>query len=59
MTPVAEVFSLPQDGVLDYKTISTIFKAGFSRIPIHGADKQDVIGLLYTKDLILVDPGDW
>lgn len=36
--------------------MSDIFKAGFSRIPVYGDNKNDVIGLVLTKDLIFVDP---
>lgn len=32
--------------------------AGYTRIPVYEKDPQDIIGILYTKDLILVDPGD-
>ena len=35
-----------------------IFKSGFSRIPVFGKDHNDVIGLLFTKDLIFIDPDD-
>ena len=33
--------------------------AGYTRIPVYEKDPQDIIGILYTKDLILVDPGDF
>ena len=32
--------------------------AGYTRIPVYEKHPQDIIGILYTKDLILVDPGD-
>lgn len=32
--------------------------AGYTRIPVYEKDPQEIIGILYTKDLILVDPGD-
>lgn len=40
------------------QTLSIIFKKGFSRIPVFGKDHNDVIGLLFTKDLIFIDPDD-
>lgn len=38
--------------------LSVIFRSGFSRIPVFGKDRNDVIGLLFTKDLIFIDPDD-
>lgn len=35
-----------------------IFESGFSRIPVYAKDRNDVIGLLFTKDLIFIDPDD-
>lgn len=40
------------------QTLSVIFKSGFSRIPVFAKDHNDVIGLLFTKDLIFIDPDD-
>eukprot|EP00931_Biecheleriopsis_adriatica_P065901 TRINITY_DN40351_c0_g1_i1.p1 TRINITY_DN40351_c0_g1~~TRINITY_DN40351_c0_g1_i1.p1 ORF type:complete len:620 (+),score=120.04 TRINITY_DN40351_c0_g1_i1:37-1860(+) len=58
MTPVEDTYMLPGDTRLGYETIRDIHKLGFSRIPVYGKDKHDYKGLLYTKDLILVDPED-
>lgn len=44
--------------VLCRQTLSVIFKSGFSRIPVFAKDHNDVIGLLFTKDLIFIDPDD-
>jgi metal transporter CNNM len=58
MRDITEVFCLQADERLDYQTISRIFKSGFSRIPVYDRDKNDMLGLLLTKDLILLDPED-
>eukprot|EP00930_Biecheleria_cincta_P040843 TRINITY_DN2796_c0_g3_i1.p1 TRINITY_DN2796_c0_g3~~TRINITY_DN2796_c0_g3_i1.p1 ORF type:complete len:622 (+),score=104.64 TRINITY_DN2796_c0_g3_i1:57-1922(+) len=58
MTPVEDTYMLPGDTRLSYETIRDIHKLGFSRIPVYGQNKHDFQGLLYTKDLILVDPED-
>lgn len=58
MTPIAHVFMLPVDEKLSFKTIATIFRSGFSRIPVYEVSKDNVIGLLFVKDLIFVDPDD-
>ena len=33
------------------------WSSGYTRIPVYEKDPQGIIGILYTKDLILVDPG--
>mmetsp|Transcript_14580 Transcript_14580/g.37212 ORF Transcript_14580/g.37212 Transcript_14580/m.37212 type:complete len:307 (+) Transcript_14580:230-1150(+) len=38
--------------------MAAIFNSGHSRIPIYEGDKTKVMGLIHTKDLILVDPDD-
>ncbi|EER10605.1 Magnesium and cobalt efflux protein corC, putative [Perkinsus marinus ATCC 50983] len=58
MTPVEDVFMLPIEAVLDYKTVTQIFQCGFSRIPVYSGTMNNIVGVLFTKDLILVDPDD-
>ena len=48
----------PTTHVTTVQTLSVIFKSGFSRIPVYAKDQNDVIGLLFTKDLIFIDPDD-
>lgn len=54
MTPMSEAFCLRVDERLDYKTCSHIYKSGFSRVPVIGKDTDDILGLILTKDLILL-----
>ena len=69
MTPMARAFTLKASDKLDYALMSTIFKSGYSRIPVFADVGKDevgagqvrdnggtVVGLLFTKDLILVAP---
>lgn len=68
MTPMKDVFQLPITSKLDYETLGQILKAGHSRIPVyeeiavHSGDakesKRRIIGVLLTKQLILLDPED-
>jgi metal transporter CNNM len=58
MTTLDNVFMLNITDKLDYETIKTIFKKGFSRIPVYEIDQKNVIGVVFTKDLVLVDPED-
>ena len=47
---------LDVETVLDFKTISMIFRSGYSRVPVYKGTKNDIVGLLLTKDLIMIDP---
>lgn len=58
MTPLEDAYMLPLQTPLDYATVREIFETGYSRIPVYGKDKNDYLGLLYTKDLMLADPED-
>lgn len=59
MTPMESVFTVCLDDKLDFARISEIFKKGFSRIPVRrDSDSDEIVGVLYTKDLILIDPAD-
>ena len=65
LTPVEEVYMLPLSATLDFKTVSEIFEAGFSRIPVYddsipgvALKERIIVAILFAKDLILVDPDD-
>jgi CBS domain containing-hemolysin-like protein len=57
MTPRAEIVSLPS--TVSAKDAASKFReTGLSRIPIYGVNRDDVLGILYAKDLFppLTDP---
>ena len=57
MTPIGNVKMLCVNDILNFATVEDIFRSGYSRIPVHGpASMSDVVGLLLTKDLIVIDP---
>ena len=58
MTKIDAVKMLSVDDQLDFSTIETIFRWGFSRIPVYRNDKNNIVGILFTKDLIFCDPED-
>jgi metal transporter CNNM len=58
MTPIDDVFMLNITDKLDYDVIKKIFKRGFSRIPVYETEKRNVMGVIFTKDLVLIDPED-
>ncbi len=55
LTPRTAVFSLSGEQKLDDKTIVKICKTGHSRIPVYGGKLDNVIGVLYVKDLPAVN----
>lgn len=55
MTPRTEIFSLEANQKLDQATMKRIFKSGHSRIPVYEEKLDNIVGLLYVKDLILSD----
>jgi metal transporter CNNM len=58
MTPMDRTFMLGIDDKLSFETIGKIFKTGYSRIPIYEISRNNVIGVLFAKDLIFIDPED-
>jgi len=58
MTPLMNSFLLSADDRLGFDTVAKIFKTGYSRIPVYEVSKSNIIGLLFVKDLIFLDPED-
>ncbi len=54
MTPSIDCFFLPSS-VSPGNAIYEVKKAGFSRIPVYHGDKDNIIGILYAKDLLSID----
>ena len=56
------IFMLDVNGRLDFDTILEMYKRGHTRVPICDGDPQNpqtsIVGLVLTKDLMLVDPDD-
>jgi metal transporter CNNM len=58
MTPRINTYFLRIDETLTRGKIEEIYKKGYSRIPVISKNRNRVIGLLYVKDLALVNPDD-
>ncbi|CEP17632.1 hypothetical protein [Parasitella parasitica] len=59
MTPIADVFTLSTEAILDEELVDRILLAGYSRIPVHvPGDSANFVGMLLTKRLITYDPED-
>ena len=52
MTPRTVVYALALDANLDGNLLNKIKREGFTRIPVYKETIDDVVGILYTKDLI-------
>lgn len=51
MTPRADMFTLPHDSGMD-QIIKEVKESHFSRVPIYKHEKNNIIGILNTKDLL-------
>jgi len=51
MTPRVDMFCLPLGMDLP-EVVHRVGSSGFSRIPVYGEGKDDVVGILYAKDLL-------
>lgn len=58
MTRLEDVFMLSIKTILDFETVSSIQKKGYSRIPIYEEERKNVVALFHAKDLAFVDPND-
>ncbi|XP_077205518.1 metal transporter CNNM1 isoform X2 [Paroedura picta] len=59
LTPLSDCFMLRSDAVLDFATISEILRSGYTRIPVYEGERRDnIVDLLFVKDLAFVDPDD-
>jgi len=52
MTPRTSVFMLDAESTID-EVWDEIIKSGYSRIPVYGEDLDEILGLLYVKDLMI------
>ncbi|MGH2729887.1 MAG: hemolysin family protein [Actinomycetota bacterium] len=51
MVPRPDMVTVTADASLD-EALGTILKAGYSRVPIYEGDTDNIIGVLYAKDLL-------
>lgn len=56
MHAIDAFFMLECDVVLDDECMRAIMASGHSRIPVYVGDRQNIVGLLIVKNIILVDP---
>ncbi|CAG9582142.1 conserved hypothetical protein [Leishmania major strain Friedlin] len=56
MTPVSDMLMLEANERLSEETIQLISDRGHSRIPVYQTTKNNVIGVLFAKDLLMANP---
>ena len=56
MTELDKVFMVESLTRLTFQVLMDIYKSGFTRIPVYEIDRMNIVGMLFTKDLILIDP---
>ena len=52
MTKIEDVYMLDINTYLDHKTLREIYSKGHSRVPIYDQSRDNVVGILMTRDLI-------
>jgi metal transporter CNNM len=58
MTDINDVYMLDIDTKITFEVMQDIVTRGFSRIPVYENDENNIVGLLFVKDLAFVDPDD-
>jgi len=51
MTPRIEIFSLPDD-ISPGELLAAVNEARFARVPVYHGEKDNIVGILYVKDLL-------
>ncbi|RNF17850.1 CBS and cyclic nucleotide-binding protein domain-containing protein [Trypanosoma conorhini] len=56
LTPISEVLMLEASEPVSEEVIQLISERGHSRIPVYQRSKNNIIGVLFAKDLLMIDP---
>jgi len=57
-TPLEKVYMLDINSKLDHGTMKEISRKGHSRVPVYEGSRENIVGLLFVKSLIVLDPED-
>ena len=58
MTDLDKVYMIELNTKMSFAVLMDIYKSGFTRIPVYEGTRSNIVGILFTKDLILIDPDD-
>ena len=56
MTPIGLVYMLEENKKITRGLLSEVYQKGFSRIPVYRGSRENVIGILLSRDLIMINP---
>lgn len=56
MTPIEDVYMLELNTHLDHRMLREIYSKGYSRIPVYEGTRDNIVGVLMARDLILINP---
>ena len=56
MTKMEDAYMLEINTKLDHNTLREIYSMGFSRVPIYLGNRNNIVGILMSRDLILINP---
>ncbi|KAJ2448974.1 hypothetical protein EV183_005153 [Coemansia sp. RSA 2336] len=58
MTQLKNVFMVDIDARLDRPLLTEMLRQGHSRVPVYEGSRENIVGVLLVKSLILLDPDD-
>lgn len=58
MTSLDQCYMLDVEERLNFTLMLEVYRSGYTRIPVYSGERENIVGVLYAKDLILVDPED-
>ena len=58
LTSIKQVDCLGIHEKLNLSVMNCIYRSGHSRIPIYDGKKDNLVGIIFIKDLVIVDPDD-
>lgn len=56
MTPIEKVYMLDINTKFDQRSLREIYSKGYSRIPVYEGTRDNIVGILMARDLILINP---
>ncbi|KAM7440167.1 hypothetical protein ABFA07_010572 [Porites harrisoni] len=57
-TPLDNVYMLDINRQLDQDTMKEISRKGHSRVPVYSGERENIVGVLFVKSLVMLDPDD-
>lgn len=58
MTDFDNIFMIDYNAKLDFRCLREIYRSGYTRVPVCDRSRTNLVGVLNTKDLVLVDADD-